>query len=44
MNLYYDQNQDQAVYKTAKDIFHNTKNETVKYFMAKAMIELILRG
>ena len=44
MNLCHDKQQDQAVYKTAKDIFRNTKNETVKHFMAKAMIELFLRG
>ena len=44
MNLHESNIQDQQVYATAKEIFYNTKNETVKYFMAKVILELEQRG
>ena len=44
MNLYHDQNQDQAAYETLRKLYLSTKSDIMRHVVENAMIQLLRKG
>ena len=44
MNLYHDQNQDQAAYETLRQLYLTTKSDVMRHVAETALIMLLKKG